>query len=544
MGSQSRPIAAAYGPDIWGDKFTSIPRDFELWEAYSRESDLLKNEVRSMLVSAGGEWTDKLILINTIERLGVGYHFSEYIEDTLAEMHNAHAKIESYEKYDLFTTALYFRILRQHGHRVTSEIFNKYKEMDGNFNEAITRDPMGLLSLYEAAHLRTHGEALLDEALTFSTYHLKSMVKSRDSDSVARLAMHALEQPLHKGVQILEAKHFIFYYEECPSRNDVLLKFAKLNFNLVQMLYKQELSLLLRWWADIGFESKLPKFRSRVVGAYFWAVGSAYEPHYALARIMYAKTALALTFNNDLYDAYGIMDELNEYTKAIERLSVDCIEGLPEHSKICYTTNLNIMSEFEEDIVKHGGYYDVSDFKEEFKTSMLAYHQEAVWREKNYVPPLKEYLVNGEVSSCLSVLGISVIMGMGHADTIQACKWVRTIPKAVLAAERQGRIINDIVGYEDEHNRPHVATSIDCYMKEYGVSKEEAVVKLYEMIEDTWKDINEEFFRPTKVESPYITIFLDQMRVFGFTYNNREGYTHTETMKDDIEFLLMDPIKI
>lgn len=105
---------------------------------------------------------------------------------------------------------------------------------------------MGLLSLYEAAHLRTHGEALLDEALTFSTYHLKSMVKSRDSDSVARLAMHALEQPLHKGVQIMEAKHFIFYYEECPSRNDMLLKFAKLNFNLVQMLYKQELSLLQR----------------------------------------------------------------------------------------------------------------------------------------------------------------------------------------------------------------------------------------------------------------------------------------------------------
>ncbi|KAK1381838.1 Viridiflorene synthase [Heracleum sosnowskyi] len=112
---------------MWRDKFTSIPRDIELWEAYSKERDVLKNEVRSMLVSAGGEWTDKLVLINTIERLGVGYHFAEYIEDMLAEMHRVHAKLESYEKYDLFTTALYFRILRQYGYNETICHSTKHK---------------------------------------------------------------------------------------------------------------------------------------------------------------------------------------------------------------------------------------------------------------------------------------------------------------------------------------------------------------------------------------------------------------------------------
>lgn len=92
----------------------------QLWEAYSKERDVLKNEVRSMLVSGGGEWTDKIVLIDTIERLGVGYHFSECIEEMLAEMHCAHAKFGSFEKYDLFTTALYFRVFRQHGYRVSS----------------------------------------------------------------------------------------------------------------------------------------------------------------------------------------------------------------------------------------------------------------------------------------------------------------------------------------------------------------------------------------------------------------------------------------
>ncbi|KAK1381851.1 hypothetical protein POM88_019586 [Heracleum sosnowskyi] len=95
-------------------------RHFELWGAYSKERDTLKNEVRRMLVCAEGEWTEKLILVNTIEWLGVGYHFSEEIEDMLAEMQNAHETSESYKKYDLFTTALFFGILRQHGYKVTS----------------------------------------------------------------------------------------------------------------------------------------------------------------------------------------------------------------------------------------------------------------------------------------------------------------------------------------------------------------------------------------------------------------------------------------
>ena len=73
-----------------------------------------------MLASAVKKWTDKLILINTIERLVVGYHFSSCIEDLLAEIHESHAYLETYEKYDLVTTALCFRIFWQDGYNVKS----------------------------------------------------------------------------------------------------------------------------------------------------------------------------------------------------------------------------------------------------------------------------------------------------------------------------------------------------------------------------------------------------------------------------------------
>lgn len=79
---------------------------------------------------------------------------------------------------------------------------------------------------------------------------------------------------------------------------------------------------------------------------------------------------------------------------------------------------------------------------------MYAYHKEAIWCNENYVPPLKEYLMNGSTSSGLCMLGVSMILGMGHVDTTRACSWATSKPKAVLATEKMGRVINDIVGYE------------------------------------------------------------------------------------------------
>lgn len=324
----------------------------------------------------------------------------------------------------------------------------------------------------------------------------------------------------------------------------MLLKFAKLDFNLVQMLYQQELSLVNRWWVNIDFESKFPQFRSRVVEGYLWAVASAFEPCYAMARIMYTKMLCVLSVSDDIYDAYGTMDELNAYTKAIARLNVDNIDGLPDHCKMCYSTALNVFNEFDEQIVKQGSYYDVSYLKEAFKANMLAFHKEATWCDKDYVPSLEEYLMNSTTSSCIRMLGLCIIVGMGHDDTIEASKWATKKPKAVFAAETMGRIINDIVGYEEEHSRPHVATSIDCYMKEHGVSKEEAEVKLYEMIEDTWKDINEECLRPTTVATKYITTFLQLMRINHVTYKDKDRYTHPEGLKHEVTFILVDPIPI
>jgi hypothetical protein len=45
----------------------------------------------------------------------------------------------------------------------------------GKFKESLMDDARGMLSLYEATHLRVHGEDILDEALVFTTTHLEAI---------------------------------------------------------------------------------------------------------------------------------------------------------------------------------------------------------------------------------------------------------------------------------------------------------------------------------------------------------------------------------
>lgn len=125
-----------------------------------------------------------------------------------------------------------------------TDVFKKFTTSDGKFKDDLKSDVQGILSLYECAHLVAHGEPLLEEALLFSTAHLQSSLISTTSNMSSFLVAqvkHALEQPIRKGLPRVEARHFISMYHENPSHNDVLLTFAKLDFNSVQKLHQKEL---------------------------------------------------------------------------------------------------------------------------------------------------------------------------------------------------------------------------------------------------------------------------------------------------------------
>lgn len=79
------------------------------------------------------------------------------------------------------------------------------------------------------------------DALNFTTPYLKEYVKKNKDGYLSTLAIHALELPLRWRMLRLEARWFIDVYETKQDMNSLLLELAKLDFNIVQATYQEDL---------------------------------------------------------------------------------------------------------------------------------------------------------------------------------------------------------------------------------------------------------------------------------------------------------------
>ncbi|XP_070031393.1 5-epi-aristolochene synthase-like [Nicotiana tomentosiformis] len=533
-----RPVSN-FSPSLWGDQFHSFSFDNQVAEKYAQEIEVLKEQTRSMLLATGRKLAETMNLIDVIERLGIGYHFEKEIDDILDQIYNQNSNFD-----DLGTSALQFRLLRQHGFNISPEIFSKFQDENGKFKESLASDVLGLLNLYEASYVRTHADDILEDALAFSTIHLESAAPHLKSP-LREKASHALEQCLHKGVPRVETRFFISsIYEKEQSKNNVLLRFAKLDFNLLQMLHKQELAQVSRWWKDLDFVTTLPYGRDRAVECYFWTIGVYFEPQYSQARVMLAKTIAMISIVDDTFDAYGIVKELDTFTDAIQRWDISEIDRLPNYMKISYKALLDLYDDYEKELSDDGRSNVVYYAKERMKEIVRNYNVEAKWFIEGYMPPVSEYLSNALATSTYYLLTTTSYLGM-KSVTKKDFEWLAKNPKILEANVTLCRVIDDIATYEVEKSRGQIATGIECYMRDNCVSTEEAMNKFQEMAEIAWKDVNEGILRPTSVSTEILSRILNLARMIDVAYkNNQDGYTHPEkVLKPHIISLLVDSIK-
>ncbi|KAM2566828.1 (-)-germacrene D synthase-like [Malus sylvestris] len=531
--------SAKLSPSIWGDHFlsyASLEVDVEL-EQHVQE---LKEEVRRMLMTSVENVSQKLNLIDDIQRLGVSYHFGNEIEEILQKIHE-----NSYDLDDLYTAALHFRLLRQQGYNVSCDLFNKFKDGDGKFKETLVDDVVGLLSLYEATHLRIHGEEILDEALTFTTTQLELTIY-RLSPPLAKTVTHALNQQLRKGLPRVEARYYLSVYEELrESPNETLLTFAKLDFNRLQRVHQKELSEITRWWKDLDVPNKLPFARDRLVEVYFcWSMSVYFQPQYSFARRTSCKVTAITSIMDDIYDTHGKFEELELFTEAIERWDVSAIDQLPKYMKICYRALLDEYSEIHGKLLHDGKLYRIQHAREAMKKQVRGYFDEAKWFHQKHIPSLDEYMSLSLVTSGFPLLITTSFVGMEEA-TIDSFDWLLTFPQAVKAASKIGRLMDDIVDYKFEQEREHFISAVNCYMKKYGATEEEAIIELKGQVNNAWKDINEACLHHTSVPMPLLIRILNFARVMDVVYKCEDGYTNAEgELKDLIVSTLVEPVAL
>ncbi|XP_059309637.1 vetispiradiene synthase 3-like [Lycium ferocissimum] len=533
---------ANFSPSLWGNIFSYSTMDNQVSEKNIEEIETLKEEVKHMIISTTNNATiEKIHLIDTLERLGISYHFEEEIEDQISKMFDLNV---IHEEDDLYKVALYFRLFRQHGYPVSSDHFNQFKGSNGKFKETLLTDAKGLLSLYEAAHVRGHEDVILEEALILATSHLESIASTLDS-TLEKQITHALMQSLHRGIPRAEAHFYISIYENVDSRNEKLLRLAKLDYNLLQMLHKEELRELTLWWKDLDLASKLSYVRDRMVECFFWTVGVYFEPQYSRARIMLAKCIAMISVIDDTYDSYGTLDELEVFTEAVDRWNVSEMDRLPNYMKPIYTILLDLFKEYEIEVRKQDRFNGVYYVKEAMKEIVRSYYIEAQWFIEGKIPSFKKYLSNALITGTYYLLAPASLLGMRSASKT-AFDWMMNKPKILVASALIGRVIDDIATYKIEKEKGQLITGIECYMQENNLSVEEASAELSEIAENAWKDLNKECIKPTSMPAEILMRIVNLTRLIDVVYkNNQDGYSNPKNnVKSVIEALLVNPINI
>ncbi|KGN63310.1 (-)-germacrene D synthase [Cucumis sativus] len=534
-------------PSAWGDYFLSnISNLSNLLEEDSvlKKLEELKEEARSMFVAAE-KHSEKLSLIDSLQCLGLSYHFEDEINKILDQIQNS-AHVDEEDVEDLYIVALKFRLLRQRGFFVSCEILKKFTSESGDFKESITKDERGLLSLYEASHLRMKGENIMDEALEFTSTQLEAMAMDSTSP-FSEEAKYALKWPIYKTLPRFMTRNYISLYRNNPlKKSNILLTFAKLDYNSLQKLYQRELGELSRWWNDLKLKEKLPFARDRVVESYIWALGIYYEPKYSSARTIVAKIIAIITVIDDMYDCYGTLEELQLFTKAIERWDLNCIEELPNYMKVLYEAILEFYEGSIKDMCMDNNIPYAFDYaKEGIIRQCKLYIVEAKWFNEDYVPTIEEYMKISATSIGVYAVASIAFLSLGNIVSEEVFQWVQGNPMLHQASEAASRLVNDIVSHKFGEERCHVTCSIECYMEQYGVSKEIAVAELKKQVGEAWKEIIEDYIKRGKFPSVIHDYGPNFARVTDFYYKERDGFTfaNTET-KHLIALLLTEPVPI
>uniref|UniRef100_J3LNR0 Terpene synthase n=1 Tax=Oryza brachyantha TaxID=4533 RepID=J3LNR0_ORYBR len=537
-GSGTTPkTASGFHPTVWGDFFINYePQCLQRPEKWTRDRcNELRAEVTQLFDAFEGV-AEKLNLIDTLQRLGINHLFEEQIATTLKAIHSA-----EFDSPSLHDVALRFRLLRQQGFWVSSDVFNKFKKIDGSFVvDDRTNDPKGLLSLYNAANV-THNEEILEEAILFSRHQLELMKSSLMSPILAKQVSRALQIPLPRTLNRFEAISYMLEYDDVHKQtyNPSILELAKLDFNLLQHIHQKELKVITQWWEDLSKDTRLDYIRDRIVECYFWAYSIYFEQEYTCARMILTKFFMLISLLDDTYDTHATLEECRKLNAAIQSWDKSDVSVLPDYLKKFFLEVMSNFAEFENELEPHIKYRNAYNRKV-FQLLSGYYLQEAEWFHHNYIPSFNEQISVSVMSAGIQALSVCILVGMGDIVTDEALEWAIGNNDAV----RAGGEVARFTAFKNGRNKLDVASSMECYMNEYNVTSEVALAKISSLVEDAWKTINQAHIDRQEL-LPFVHRITNLSRSMAILFlDKRDAYTYSKDFKGTMEKHFVKPIPL
>uniref|UniRef100_A0A1W7HBY0 Putative isoprene synthase n=1 Tax=Scoparia dulcis TaxID=107240 RepID=A0A1W7HBY0_SCODU len=543
--SSRQRLSTYYSPSSWSYEFleTLANDNNVLMEAEMDTIKSLEEEVKCMLDDETAEPLASLELIDDICRLGLGYLFEENIKRALNRV------VQSSENdcnqailKSRHASALYFRILRQHGFEISTDMmFVSF--MDNGIGSAnMVEDARDLLSLYEASHLAFDGENGLAEAGEYARFHLRNMLGMLDA-ATAEQVTHALELPFHQRMQRFEARWNIATYNKLRS----LHQLAKLDFNSVQFAHQQDLAEVSRWWREIGLAGKLSFARDRLMESFFWTVGIVFQPQHSKCRKELTKVIKFITVLDDVYDIYGSIEELELLTNAVERWDISSTVDLPDYMKICFLALYNTVNGIAFESLKKQGQFVAPHLAKVWADVCKSFLQEAKWCNAKYIPTFDEYLNNAWVSSTGAAVLVHAFFLMSHEDINlpEAVTKLNDYPPIIRLSSTILRLANDLGSFEAEAERGESTNAITCYMHQFGESEEAARTYIRNLIDESWKKMNTEMVRDSIFGKCFVETAANLARTGQCQYQYGDGHSSPNSItRTIVSSLIVESVQV
>ncbi|XP_066378144.1 alpha-terpineol synthase, chloroplastic-like isoform X3 [Miscanthus floridulus] len=206
---------SGFQPSIWGDFFLTYSSPLatssaqKAWMVHRAEQ--LKEQVAKLIAASSAcSLYHRIHLIDVLKRLCLDHLFEDEINDMLTRISNVNVC-----GCDLQTVAMWFYLLRKHGYRVSSGYLSDVlreapsrvvprKASSRGLGRPWGRSPCclpwisGVMPPTSNIQKRTHGEIILDEAISFTTKCLKSVAPNMET-SLASEIKRVLEIPLPRS---------------------------------------------------------------------------------------------------------------------------------------------------------------------------------------------------------------------------------------------------------------------------------------------------------------------------------------------------------
>ncbi|GKV21358.1 hypothetical protein SLEP1_g31344 [Rubroshorea leprosula] len=534
--------SANYQPSIWSYEYLQSLKIDHVDSNYNNRAERLEQEIRCVINDADNEGSLSLLqMIDDIQRLGLGHRFEMDIKSALYRFVSLEECNVAQWK-SLHATALRFRLLRQHGYEISQDVFKCLKDNEGSFMDCLSMDVEGMVSLYEASFFSFKGEDLMDEALEFTRKHLMNL---HDSDACLREEVSkALELPLHRRILRQEAREYIETYGRKTDAIPKLLELAKLDFNIVLATLRSDLQDMLRWWKDIELASKLDFARDRLMECFFWSVGMVPLPQFSNCRKGLTKVTTLITTIDDVYDVYGTLDELELFTNAVHRWDVNAMKNLPDYMKLCFLALYNTVNELAYDTLKDHGQNILPYLTKAWGDLLKAFLVEAKWCQNKRTPTFKNYLKNAWVSVSGILILVHTYFLMTPTIAKQALESLEKNNNIILWPSLVFRLCNDLGTSKAELERGETASSLLCYMNEMGCSEEVAREYMRDLIDESWKKMNEGRVECSSLfDKHFLETAINLARISHFTYQHGDAHgSPDDRCKNRVASLIIEPV--